>query len=141
MTPARKTYTADKARNAGFAEGRVRNVCKKQARDAEPIVQYHEVGDGPESERKVNAAFDVLFEAVFRKEELQRFAQPKMSTVSVDGKVQLGVPCLHGISHERGSCKVFSGASSDSRALAPQRQSEGIQAGQGENGSMADTGK
>ena len=65
----------------------------------ESIVEYQEVEAGPENKNRVDAAFDILFEAVFRQEELQRSAQPEISTESIDNKVHLGVSCLHGVSH------------------------------------------
>ena len=83
-----------------------------------PDIRYQGVEAGPESENRVNMAFDILFEAVFRQEELERSVRPEMSTGAIDNYVQLGVHCTHEVSHKRRGGKVFSRSCSDSGALA-----------------------
>lgn len=93
------------------------------------LIYYQTVVNEQEGERRMSAAFDVLFELM---------SSVKQSPQGVlDSYVQLGVGYMHDISDERRGGKVSESSYADRRALAEERQPEGVQAREGQDRTVA----
>ncbi len=94
-----------------------------------PELVYKAVGSEQESECRMSAAFDVLFELVS--------AEERSPQEALDSYAQLGVGYKHDISDERRGGEVFESSRADRRALAEERQPERVQAWEGQNRTVA----
>ena len=105
--------------------------------DDEILIEYEEVAPDSDGEERLNAAFDILFEAAIQQVQLRICEPPELYTYATDIKVHLGVSLKHDLFDPRRGGEIFSSPSSDGGTLAQEWWIESLQVGEGENGPVA----